>query len=95
MNEPSFVDECWEVYSAQSRGGYARVRVRGRPQLAHRFIYGWIHGEVPRGMEVMHKCDNPTCCNPAHLRWGTHEENTADMFARGRARGQFKPKHAR
>ena len=33
----------------------------------------------------MHTCDNPECCNPAHLRIGTQRENIADMHTKGRA----------
>ncbi len=32
----------------------------------------------------MHTCDNPRCCNPAHLKAGTNKENTQDMIAKGR-----------
>lgn len=42
------------------------------------------HGARPNGAEHLHSCDNPLCCNPAHLRWGSHAENMAEMAARGR-----------
>lgn len=39
-------------------------------------------------MHVLHSCDNPPCCNPAHLFLGTNADNTADRHAKGRdARG--------
>lgn len=32
----------------------------------------------------MHSCDNPPCCNPAHLSVGTASQNIRDSVARGR-----------
>lgn len=52
----------------------------GRPVLAHRFVVGAIDSDL----HVMHLCDNPPCCNPAHLRLATQAENNADMMAKGR-----------
>jgi hypothetical protein len=46
------------------------------------FMVTW--GSVPKGMVVMHTCDNPPCVNPLHLRLGTQAQNMADMWAKGR-----------
>jgi hypothetical protein len=64
--------------------GYGHLSVNGRLLTAHRAMFLLTHGSLPE--VVMHECDNPPCCNPEHLRAGTHVENVADMDAKGRRR---------
>jgi hypothetical protein len=54
---------------------------------AHRLTWIVTHGPVPVGLSVCHRCDNPPCCNPAHLWTDTHAANMADRNAKGRQGG--------
>lgn len=81
---------CWEFQGAKDQDGYGKIRVGDEIERTHRLSFMCKHGPVEPGMVVRHKCDNPPCCNPAHLEIGTHEENMQDMVARGRHRGNAK-----
>lgn len=56
---------------------------RCRPR-AHRVAYTISHGFIPAGLVVRHRCDNPPCCNPAHLTIGSVRDNVRDRDERGR-----------
>lgn len=82
--------ECW-VWTGAYPGGvygrrYGRFGFAGRKYAAHRFSWRIANGPVPNGMHVLHRCDNPSCVNPAHLFLGTHTDNMHDMFRKGRRR---------
>ena len=73
-------ENCWEWQGFRDGDGYGRVSgVRSAPRVASRVAYeAWV-GPIPDGMIVCHRCDNPPCCNPAHLFVGTAKANTKDM----------------
>lgn len=77
-------DVCWPFRGARTARGYGKLGEDGRTLLAHRVMYAWAHHPIGRNDVVMHTCDNPACCNPAHLTVGSLSDNTQDMIAKGR-----------
>ena len=59
-------------------------RVGGQNYYTHIIAYEQVHGPVPPGKVVRHRCDNPPCRNVDHLLLGTHGDNVRDCIARGR-----------
>lgn len=57
-----------------------------RTIMAHRIAFRLTHGKWPEPL-ALHSCDNPPCCNPAHLFEGTPLENMRDKVQKGRYRG--------
>lgn len=85
-------DDCWVWDGAVNRHGYGKVMVKGITFGAHRIAYMLANGEMPRDKEILHSCDNPPCCNPFHLKAGTHSENMAERDVRKRLpRGEKHP----
>lgn len=72
--------------SDDGKAGYGKLHWQGRMQFAHRLAWEDANGPVPDGLELRHKvCDNPPCIDVDHLATGTHAQNVADCFERGRA----------
>ncbi len=76
--------DCWEWQAARNSAGYGHVGRAGKHILCHRLAWGFTYGQIPYGLCVLHKCDNPLCCNPNHLFLGTIKDNVMDMMAKGR-----------
>lgn len=78
-------DECWPWIAHVNEHGYGRFMLNGKSCGAHRVALLLSGGGGFGGAFALHSCDNPPCCNPAHLRWGTHRENMDEMILRGRS----------
>src|SRR3990167_1660574 len=65
-------------------GRYGRFKISGRTRSAHRFAWELIHGPIPQGMNVLHKCDVSMCVNSNHLFLGTQKDNMIDCISKGR-----------
>ncbi len=83
---------CWvwtgpTTTGANSCSGYGVLAYGGSPsrqEVTHRFSWRLHNGPIPEGLLVLHKCDNPPCCNPDHLYKGTYQDNADDRVRRGR-----------
>jgi len=76
-------------WTGATNGKYGLIRSSKKPfpwLLAHRIAYEMHYGNIPSGMDVMHKCDNPRCVSWEHLSIGTRKENMKDMVSKGRQR---------
>ena len=76
--------DCWIWTATRNSGGYGRARMKGRRYLTHRLVYMWLVGPIPDELHVLHRCDNPPCCNPDHLFLGTDMDNVHDAITKGR-----------
>ncbi len=77
---------CWPwIGKSKANFGYGMFRLNGRVHNAHHAAWLLTNGPIEAGLFVLHKCDNPPCCNPAHLFLGTQKDNMIDKSNKGRA----------
>lgn len=83
-------DGCWLWTGCRMPTGYGQLRVFGKVSIcSHRISWEITNGPLPQGTGfhgtcVCHRCDNPSCCNPAHLFIGSHKDNMNDRDRKGR-----------
>jgi len=81
ISDPS---ACWEWQGVRDKDGYGHVSGAASPRISSRVAYETWVGPIPARHLICHTCDNPPCCNPAHLFSGTSKRNTQDMLAKWR-----------
>jgi hypothetical protein len=86
----NLIDSCWIWDAAKNSNklnrdyGIFYVNSNIGNQRAHRFAYEYFYGLILPNLEVLHKCDTPSCVNPNHLRPGTQQDNINDMINKNR-----------
>lgn len=88
---------CWEWQGWKIPKGYGGINYLGKKVYVHRLAWILKRGEIPEGLHVLHRCDNPPCINPNHLFLGTNEDNIHDCMSKGRkvsadVRGEKNPR---
>jgi hypothetical protein len=78
--------ECWPWNGIGSRYGQFYISRKGRTKKigSHRLAYVLTKRALEPGEVIRHLCDNPLCCNPAHLEPGTQADNVVDKMTKGR-----------
>ena len=84
---------CHEFTGYKNECGYGRIHKDKKLVFVHREVYEKVHGYIPKGMVIMHSCDNPACINPNHLSANYQSENIKDMIEKGRSVNKFGSKH--
>lgn len=80
-------DGCIPWVGTKTKRGYGLIQaagIRSRKTTAHRIAWVLANGDLAPGALVLHRCDNPSCVNVAHLFVGSQQENVDDMVSKGR-----------
>jgi len=86
--------DCWDWQGCCMKlNSYGVINENKTQHLTHRYSYLKHAGQIPDGRVVMHTCDRPICCNPAHLKLGTQKENLSDMYKKGRNKARVGEKN--
>lgn len=81
---------CWEWQAGKYRdykGNYSYGQFwwgENKSVKASRAAWMLLRGPIPEGGQILHKCNNPPCCNPDHLYVGDHDQNMRDRDESGR-----------
>lgn len=94
-NKVNKTDKCWLWKAAKCSSGYGQFGEDGKKYYAHRAAYEMAYGKIPRGMLILHQCDNKSCVNPSHLKIGTYSQNLIEAYARGLHKMSAGGKYAR
>lgn len=84
-------NECWPWLNAKYSNWRAgtSIKINGKRVETTAYRISWMiyhKKDIPKGMVIMHLCDQPFCCNPNHLQLGTYKQNSDDMVKKGRSK---------
>ena len=79
-------DACWPWVGTSGIPWktYGTMTIDGRNYRATRIVKHLTAGPFDESLYVCHACDNPPCCNPAHLWLGTARDNLRDALKKNR-----------
>lgn len=87
--------DCWFWKGPVNQQGYGYFSVKGKKYRAHRIALAQRLPPPSPKHFACHACDNPSCCNPRHLWWGTNLDNMRDCVAKGRQTRMRGERHGR
>jgi len=88
--------DCWVWTGAITDNGYGIATPNCTNVKAHRLAWMLEYGQIPKGMKVLHRCDNKPCVRLSHLFIGTSSDNAVDCTKKGRnPRCQLTPNDVR
>jgi hypothetical protein len=76
--------ECWPWLAYTNKHGRGMFGIRRDTFIAPRVAYSITKNDPLDGLNANHSCDNPSCCNPAHIWPGTQTDGVSDMDSKGR-----------
>ena len=72
---------CWNYTGSHDAEGYGFYRGKRVHVISAELC---LHYQRESKLSVCHSCDNPPCCNPAHLWVRTQAQNIRDAASKGR-----------
>jgi hypothetical protein len=82
--------DCWLWSGSVDSSGYAKIKMRQRTLIVHRYVYEALVGPIPTDMTIDHLCDRHRhCVNPAHFEVVSRTENSVRANARRKAQGGY------
>lgn len=84
-SQQNLLTGCREWHGIVNRKGYGSIRWNTKWEKTHRAMWEYHNGPIPKGMHVLHACDNPSCIEIVHLFLGTNKDNIDDKLKKDRS----------
>lgn len=92
--------KCWLWIKGKNKGGYGKLKLRGKPYLVHRlslYVFTENFDIDDDNIKSLHVtwCPNTSCINPEHLYSGTQADNVHDTAFKVRITSEYPCGHLR